>query len=177
MILCCVDDSKFHGILIHHIHNLLQQKEQLIESEKDWILQESLNNKNLMQGRTLSIALSRRVHRAVVHILAEILSAIDRNYNLNLIEPDSSETICQLWLSIFANSQIVRLKYENFVKGNDSLPGIGARKASHDYEAKFPFSWLVHDIFVGIWEQIKFSGGNTSIYCIFFTELTLFSFI
>jgi len=161
---CFVDYSKFYGILVHHIHILLEQKEHLFESEKDWILQESLNNKNLIQGRTLSIALSRRVHRAVVHVFAEIISAVDRNYNLNLIDPDiCNETICQLWLSIFSNPHIIQLKYENFVKGSDSLPGIGARKASHDYEAKFPFSWLVYNLFVGIWEHVKFSGGKTII--------------
>ena len=147
--------------MINHIYALLRDKEKIFENEKDWILQESLSNKNLLLGGTLSNALSRRVHGAVVQVFAEIIASIDRNCNLSLIDPENCDlALSQLWLSIFSNSHVMQFKFTDFVKGKDYLPGIGARKSGQDFECKFPFSWLVYEVFIGLWNKVKSSGGE-----------------
>ncbi len=166
------DESKFHGIIIKYIYVLLREKEELIESEKDWIAQESLNNKSLIEGGTLSNVLSRRIDGAVTKIFAEIISIIDRNCNLSLIDPKKCDaTTTKLWLAFFENSQIMQFKFANFINKDISVPGIGARKSCHDFEAKFPYSWLVYDMFMGLWSKVKTSGNFILQFdCIFFSS-------
>ena len=142
------DYSQFHGILVQYIYSLLQEKEKACESEKNWIEQESLSNKSLLLGGTLSNVLSRRVYSVIVQMFAQIIMTIDRNCNLNLIIPNKEgDCISQLWLSFFKNPQVMQLKYTDLVKKEEYLPGVGARLSSHDIKASFPFSWLVYDSF------------------------------
>ena len=152
--------SQFHEILIQYIYTLLQEKEELFESEKNWIVEESLNTKNLLLGGTLCNVLSRKVNKAIVQVFAEIIFTIDRNCNLNLVNPnDKDDTVSQLWLSIFRNSQIMQFKYANFVRKGDFLPGIGARKSGLDFKGNFPFSWLVYELYSGLLSKV-YAKGN-----------------
>ena len=161
------DLSQFHEILIQYIYILLQEKEELFESEKNWIVEESLNTKNLLLGGTLCNVLSRKVNKAIVQVFAEIIFTIDRNCNLNLVNPNYMDdtvpqfrfTVSQLWLSIFRNSQIMQFKYANFVRKGDFLPGIGARKSGLDFKGKFPFSWLVYELYSGLLSKV-YAKGN-----------------
>jgi len=147
--------------LIQYIYTLLQEKEQLFESEKSWVLQESLNTKNLLLGGTLCNVLSRRVNEAIVQVFAEVIVKIDRNCNLNLVRPDTVDIyVSQLWLCIFRNKDIMQFKYTNFVRKEDFLPGIGARKSGPDFEGEFPFSWLVYELFAGLLSKVECTKGN-----------------
>jgi len=147
--------------LIQYIYSLLQEKEQICESEKNWIEQESLSNKNLLLGGTLSNVLSRRVYGAIVQVFAQIIATIDLNYNLNLINPSNEDDfVSQLWLSFFKNPQVMQLKYTELVKKEDYFPGIGARISDHIIKATFPFSWLVYELFAELlWSTITTHSG------------------
>lgn len=158
---CYADDTQFHGILIKHIHNLLEEREEVFENEKNWVVEESMNNRSLLHGGTLCNALSRRVDRVIIQIFAEILTVIDKNLNLDLIDSSNDNTpLCQLWLSMFSNSQIMQFKFTDFVIGRDHLPGVGARKAGSDFKCKLPFSWLIYESVHGLWDKLKGSAGK-----------------
>ncbi len=152
-----IDTIRFHSVLIEHIHSLLQERESIF-NEEDWIIQESMSSKNLLVGGTLSNALCRKLDQAVIHILAEIISIVDRNCNLSLID-SGNEIISKIWLQLFANSELMQFNFTDFVKRNDRLPGIGARKFGSDYECQFPFSWLVYEVFQGLWNNVRNSDG------------------
>ena len=155
------DESQFHGVLIKHIYTLIQEREELYKNEKNWIVEESMSSKNLLLGGTLTNALCRKADRVVVQILAEIIAVVDRNCNLNLIDPgDENTPISQFWLKMFLNFQIMQFKFTDFVKKDDPLPGTGARKFGSDYQCKFPFSWFIYDIFHGLWNNVKSAVGK-----------------
>ena len=103
-------------------------------------------------------------------IFAEILSVIDKNYNLNLIhgEPDQFSLIARLWLGIFANNQICRFSYSDIVtKGQQQkehdrvrVPGIGKLLASSEYKCRFPFSWIIRDVINSQWNAAAALAGK-----------------
>ena len=120
-----------------------------------WILRESMNSKNLLQGGTFSNALSRKVDRLIVQVLAEILSVIDRNCNLDLIDPRNENSPLSLfWCSMFSKLQDLQLQWLDFVGEDDHLPGSGARRRTEDYKCQLPFSWLIFEVIEKLWEHI-----------------------
>ena len=136
------------------------------ENEKDWVIDESMNKKNLLHGETLCNALSRRVDKVVVLIFAEIITVIDRNFNLNLIDSSNLNTpLSQFWLSMFSNPLIMQFKYTDFVNVRDHFPGAGARKAASDFMCKLPFSWLIYEAVHSLWDKVNSSTGKISCKC------------
>ena len=155
-----IDDTQFHGVLIKHIHNLLQEREEEFGDEKNWVVKESMDNKNLLHGGTLCNTLSRKVDQVLVHIFAEILTVIDQNFNLNLMDSSNTNTpLSQFWLRMFSNSRIMQFKFTHFVDGRDHLPGIGARKAGSEFMCKLPFSWIIYQTVHSLWDKVKGSAG------------------
>jgi len=138
---------------------------------KDWAYLESVDSKKLRQGGTFRNCLSRKFDEVIVPIFAEILSSIDKNYNLSLIhhvKDDQSSLIAQLWLGIFANKQVCRFSYDDIVAKNQrqpqnyrgKVPGIGTLLASPDYICKFPFSWLIKDAIDSQWNNATASASE-----------------
>ena len=138
---------------------------------KDWALSVSMQSKKLRQGGTFRNCLSRKFDEIVVPIFAEILSVIDKNFNLNLIynAPDQSSLIARLWLDIFADKKICCFNYNDMVAKDQKqqlnyrsrVPGIGALLASPRYVCKFPFSWLVKDAIDSQWDNASALAGKT----------------
>ena len=157
---------KFHHILIERISHVLQERDSDMPNSKNWAFLESMESKKLGTFRN---CLSRKFDGIIVQIFAEILSIIDKNYNLNLIyDHDQSSLIAQLWLGIFANKQIYRFSYNDVVAKTQQqqhnyrsrVPGIGALLASPEYVCKFPFSWLVKDVIDSQWDNATALAGK-----------------
>ena len=124
-----------------------------------------MSSKNLLLGGTLTNALCRRADEVVVQILAENIAVLDRNCNLNLIDPTNQNTpVSKFWLKMFSNFQIMQFKFTDYVNRDDPLPGTGARKFGSDYECEFPFSWFVYERFHGLWYNAKSEVGKFSYY-------------
>ena len=54
----------------------------------------------------------------------------------------------------------MEFKFSDFVKKEDYLPGIGARKSKEDFGGRFPFSWILYEIITGLLEKVKISRGK-----------------
>lgn len=139
----------------------------------NWAFLESMQSKRLRQGGTFRNCLSRKFDEVIVPIFAEILSTIDKNYNLSLIHDtlDQSSVIAKLWLGIFANKQICHFSYNDMVAKDQQqqhnyrsrVPGIGTLLASPDYMGKFPFSWLVKDTIDSQWDNATALAGKINV--------------
>ena len=150
---------------------MLQERDSDMPDPKNWAFLESMQSKKLRQSGTFRNCLSRKFDEVIVPIFAEILSIIDKNYNLNLIhdELDQSSLIAQLWLGIFANKQICRFSYNDIIAKSQQpqqynyrsrVPGIGALLASPEYACRFPFSWLIKDIINSQWDNATALAGK-----------------
>ena len=167
-----IGERRFHDILIEHISNVLQERDSCMPDSKDWALFVSMQSKKLQQGVTFRNCLSREFDEIIVPIFAEILSVIDKNFNLNLIyNVDRSSLIARLWLGIFADKKICHFNYSDMVAKDQQqqhnyrsrVPGIGALLASPRYVCKFPFSWLIKDAVDSQWDNASALAGKIKI--------------
>ena len=169
-----IGERRFHDILIEHISNVLQERDSCMSDSKNWALFVSMQSKKLRLGGTFRNCLSRKFDEIIVPIFAEILSVIDKNFNLNLIyNVDQSSLIARLWLGIFAGKKICHFNYNDMVTKDQQqqqqynyrsrVPGIGALLASPRYVCKFPFSWLIKDAVDSQWDNASALAGKIKI--------------
>ena len=155
-----LDATQFHGVLINHISKVLQERDQIREDEKEWVVKEAMNPKSLQHGGTFRNALSRKVDDVIVPVFSEILASIDQNYNLDLIDPKrDNPAISQFWLSMFRECGVMQFNYSDMITPREQVPGVGGRKAGEDYKCELPFSWLIHEAVDSQWDNAKSSAG------------------
>ena len=157
------DTTQFHGVLIQHIFNILQQRDDVRLDEKQWVVKEAMNPKSLQHGGTFRNVLSRKVDEVVIPIFSEIISIIDQNYNLNLIDPKKENTpLSQFWLQIFSDAQLMQFNYTDMVAPREQIPGLGGRKSGEDFMSELPFSWLVFEAVNSQWDNARSAAGMES---------------
>ena len=165
-------------MLVQHIYEVLQERDQVREDEKEWVIREAMDVKNLQHGGTFSNALSRKVDSVVTPIFSEIIASIDQNYNLNLIDPENQDSpLSQFWLNMFRNSSIMQINYTDMVTPREQIPGVGGRKARDDFKCELPFSWLIFEVVNSQWDNATSIAGNISIeFLLLLLQLTMYSF-
>ena len=147
-------------MLVKHIYEVLRERDKF---ENDWIINEAMNPRNLQHGGTFSNALSRKVDRVVTPIFSEIIASIDRNFNLNLIDPtNESSPLSRFLLRMFHDPAIMQFIYSDMVAPREHIPGVGGRKAGEDFKCELPFSWLIYEAVSSQWDNAKSEEGIIS---------------
>lgn len=138
---------------------MLQQRDDVREDEKQWVIKEAMNPKSLHHGGTFRNVLSRKVDDVVIPIFSEILASVDRNYNLNLIDPKKGNpSLSQFWLKMFIDSQIMPFNYLDMVTPREQVPGLGGRKSGEDFVCELPFSWIIFETVNSHWDNAAMSS-------------------
>ena len=150
-------------MLVDHIYKVLQERDQTWVNENEWVVKEAMNPKSLQHGGTFRNALSRKVDEVIIPIFSEIVASIDRNYNLDLIDPKNcNPVLSQFWLNMFQECGVMQFDYADMITPREQVPGVGGRKAGEDYKCELPFSWLIHEAVVNQWDNAMSSAGKTS---------------
>lgn len=81
-------------------------------------------------------------------LLAEIISKIDTNQNLDLIDESEESWKRRLWLEILncpeaTNSTQSRLDFRHGSEVSSEFVVLGTRSDNRMFSAKFPFSWII----------------------------------
>jgi hypothetical protein len=140
---------------------VLLQRDDVREDEKEWVVREAMDPKSLQHGGTFRNALSRKVDKVISPIFSEIISTIDQNYNLNLIDPKRENTpLAKFWLRIFEDREIMQFNYTDMVAPREQIPGLGARKSGEDFACDLPFSWLVFEAINSQWANAKSAASG-----------------
>ena len=157
------DPQSFHGILVMHIYRLLQER----ESDKpdlglgNWVLGEALNSSNLEVGGTFRNVLARKIDEVVIPIFAKIIASIDRNYNLDHINPKAGETpLVWFWLAMFRDPQVQQLQYSEVTLGG-RVAALGGRMLDRDFRCELPFFWLIKDAVDSQWDSARNKAGTS----------------
>jgi len=150
---------------VRHIHRLVSERDQIREDEKHWVLHEALNTRKLQNGGTFQNVLTRKLDEVLIPIFSEIIALVDRNYNLDHLNPkNKNSSLSQFWLTMFRNSAIVQLRYEDMATRcghREQVPGAGGRMAEEDFKCQLPFSWLVKEAVDAHWHSAKSTAtGN-----------------
>ena len=153
---------------MRHIHQLLKERNQVREDDKNWVLNEALSARKLQNGGTFQNVLARKLDDVIVPIFSEIIALLDHNYNLNHLNiKEENSPLNQFWLAMFRNPAIMQLHYEDMVTKQggghrEQVPGAGGRMAEEDFKCQLPFSWLVKEAVDTQWHSAKCTVGGTS---------------
>ena len=146
--------NSFYAILVSHIHRMLREREENFP-DTDWVLDEAMDIHNLQTGGTFKNVLTRKLDKVVVPCFSEIIAFLDRNCNLNLLQPVCPITpLSQFWLKIFSSQRAVQaLSFADMV---------GIQKVAmkdEEFVCEFPFSWLVKELMDSQWDTAQNTGG------------------
>ena len=142
-----------------HIYRLLQEREVDKPYLANWVLDEALNASNLEVGGTFRNVLARKIDEVVIPVFAKVIASIDRNYNLDHIDPNAGDTpLVQFWLAMFRDPQVQQLRYSEMVQGG-KVAGLGGRMLDQDFKCKLPFFWLIKDAVDSQWDSAKNKKG------------------
>ena len=112
---------------------------------------------HLQTGGTFTNVLTRQLDAVIVPCFSEIIAFLDRNCNLNLLQPVQPLTpLSQFWLNICA-SQRARdaLRFIDMV-GTQKVP-----MKDEEFACEFPFSWLVIELLDSQWDNAQSTGGRS----------------
>ncbi len=159
------DERSFHGAVVKHILHILQRHEHVQTGHTQWVLDEALNPKHLQFGGTFTNVLVRKIEETLIPILAEIIAAVDFNYNLNLlrIQPVQEELhsrIHSLWISMFRDV----CQFDVGAHQGDQVPGVGGHFSEIVFRCKLPFSWIIKDKVENEWSYAQSSAGKKCVW-------------
>uniref|UniRef100_A0A674BCY9 RING-type E3 ubiquitin transferase n=1 Tax=Salmo trutta TaxID=8032 RepID=A0A674BCY9_SALTR len=145
------DEEKRAGflrILKRRLHSSLETREKNTNLTKNWVISEASNIDALHEGGTFRQTLWKRVQAVVIPLLAQLVSVIDRDGNLDLLlDTNSEEPIKRLWLDIFADDKLldVPFPYSSTFLVQNNIP------IDKNISCIMPFSWRIRDYLDELW--------------------------
>ncbi|KAM6957229.1 E3 ubiquitin-protein ligase rnf213-alpha-like [Aplochiton taeniatus] len=148
--------AEFLRTVKRRLHSLLVacDGKTLSALKNNWVIKEASNIDALQEGGTFRHTLWKRVQAVVVPFLAQLVSVIDRDHNLDiLLDTNSGEPVKTLWLDIFGNDKL--LTVPNMTKDNNAesrtilVPSFLPLDKS--VSCSMPFSWKIKDFLEELW--------------------------
>ena len=140
------------------MYKLLEERGDILVSEKKWMLHEALDAKKLQSGGTFRNVIAKKLDEAIIPILSGIIARIDRSYNLDLIHQQDTP-VAHFWLTMFGNTEIMGFHYEEVVS-KEQVAGIGGRMTEKDFKCQLPFSWIIKETFDNHLDHAKSTAGD-----------------
>lgn len=161
IILFGIEESSFLGILVKHIHKVLEERDQIWDQDENWVLKEAMDPRKLQNGGTFRNVLARKIDHVLIPIFAEIIACIDRNYNLDLMDSRNENSPLSLfWLAMFGSPEIMQFSYKEMTVARKQIPGVGGRRSEDDFKCQLPFFWLIKRAIDAQWDNVKSTSGN-----------------
>ncbi|TRY96584.1 hypothetical protein DNTS_014460 [Danionella cerebrum] len=100
----------FQEVLLRRLVHALVSMEEMIPNANDWVYKVAKNHVALHECGTLRNTLWRYLQNFLTPVLVQMLEAIDRDSNLNLLSGEGcSDGLVQFWLDIFGDQQLLDL--------------------------------------------------------------------
>ncbi|XP_029582376.1 E3 ubiquitin-protein ligase rnf213-alpha isoform X4 [Salmo trutta] len=164
ILLTLLDDSEdlkatFLTTLRSRLHSLLENRERNIPSPKYWVLTEASNINALQEGGTFTQTLWKRIQAVVTPLLAQLVSVIDRDCNLDLLlDSNSGEEVRNLWLKIFGSNEMLDIPNVDLNSESKTILVQSHVIAERTMCCTMPFSWRIRDILDELLIQTQQSG-------------------
>uniref|UniRef100_A0A8C9W293 Ring finger protein 213a n=1 Tax=Scleropages formosus TaxID=113540 RepID=A0A8C9W293_SCLFO len=158
-LLCDNDNLKatFLKITKKRLHSLLRMHDENTFLLKNWVFKEASNFDALQEGGTFRHTLWKRVQAVLIPFLAQLISVIDRDCNLDLLlDMNSGEAVKRLWLDIFTNEKLLIIPYTNVDSRYVHVETKTILVQRHVMSDKnmgcnMPFSWRIKDYLDELW--------------------------
>uniref|UniRef100_A0A672LBL4 RING-type E3 ubiquitin transferase n=1 Tax=Sinocyclocheilus grahami TaxID=75366 RepID=A0A672LBL4_SINGR len=153
ILLMLLDDNESLQALKKRLHSLLMAHDQNTISGKSWVSKEALNIDALQEGGTFRHALWRRVQAVVTPFLAQLVSIIDRDCNLDLLlDRNADESLRKLWLEIFGDVKLLNVPYTSLDNNSEKTILVQNYIAvDSNVGCTMPFSWRIKDHLEELW--------------------------
>lgn len=149
--------TRLHSLLVAHDDNTI--------SAKSWVSREALNVDALHEGGTFRHALWRRVQAVVTPFLAQLVSVVDRDCNLDLLlDRNSGEPLKKLWLEIFRDDKFLSVSPYTRTENNSATKTILVQNymsVDRNKGCTMPFSWRIKDYLEDLWKHALQQEGHT----------------
>ncbi|XP_078081837.1 E3 ubiquitin-protein ligase rnf213-beta [Mustelus asterias] len=155
--------ASFLAMMKQKLHSLLLKRDEESLNATEWMVREASNLEALQEGGTFRHTLWKRVQKVVTPFLAQIISIIDRDCNLNLLIDDSPAFVQKLWMDIFSDPNLLHVPYDR------STFSLQSEIVVHNYMKMdilpifntLPFSGRIKDFLDELWIQTQYMEGQT----------------
>lgn len=144
------DNVMFLDVLRMRVSQLLLEREESITTEPEsWLKREAAAPENVCNAGSFSNSVVQYLETKVTPILAYIISYIDSNCNLDLLN-SADKWIVDLWFGMFRNANITFMKYNEIkaIKDTREMLEFDMRTYRKDgllMKGRLPFSWLIKE--------------------------------
>ncbi|XP_029417237.1 E3 ubiquitin-protein ligase RNF213 isoform X2 [Nannospalax galili] len=144
------------------LHVLLKkQEENQVRSLKEWVTREAANQDALQEAGTFRHTLWKRVQGVVTPFLASMISYIDRDGNLELLDqPESPAWVRELWMFIFSDIKFLNIPLVmNNTRSKTEMSSILVQSHMNLFKNAcnaVPFSWRIRDFLEELWVQAQY---------------------
>ncbi|XP_007886821.2 LOW QUALITY PROTEIN: E3 ubiquitin-protein ligase rnf213-alpha [Callorhinchus milii] len=157
------DEECFLRMVKQRVKVQLQEREETSLYPREWMYNEALKLDALQEGGTFRHTLWKCIQNVVAPNLAQLISVLDRDYNLSLLDdPGVSHEIKKVWLNIFSDIQILKVSHQTGNMGpNTQEVRVDHRLRIGNVETHCaaPFSWLIKEYIDQLWVEFQFAEG------------------
>ncbi|XP_038571429.1 E3 ubiquitin-protein ligase rnf213-alpha-like isoform X2 [Micropterus salmoides] len=142
----------FASIVRKRLHLLLVDYEANIPNPKSWVLNVASNVSALQEGGTFLHTLWRKIQAVVTPLLANLVSVIDRDCNLDLLLNECDD-IRNLWFEIFGSKEMLHVPSVRVESNSNVLMVQSHIIGGATMCCLMPFSWWIKDFLDGLMIQ------------------------
>ncbi|KAF7667968.1 hypothetical protein LDENG_00038400 [Lucifuga dentata] len=175
--------GQFLQTVKRHLHSLLMTHDgnALMSIKSNWVIKEASNIDALQEGGTFRNTLWKRVQAVVIPFLAQLISVIDRDQNLDiLLDSNCGESVKRLWLDIFGNDKLLEVPYIRLDHNSETRTILVQNHIAlgRNIGCSMPFSWRIKDYLEELWvHALQHEGQTQSQFDEFFWKTPLGQYI
>ncbi|XP_006886389.1 PREDICTED: E3 ubiquitin-protein ligase RNF213 [Elephantulus edwardii] len=153
--------ASFLRVCKKHLYLLLKRQESSMFNAKEWVVREASNENALQEAGTFRHTIWKRVQNAVTPLLAQMISFIDRDGNLELLaNPDFPPWARDLWMFIFSDIKLLNiLPQMNDTRSRNEVAYVVVHNEMKCAVTSVPFSWRISDYLEELWAQAQYITG------------------
>ncbi|XP_072098497.1 E3 ubiquitin-protein ligase rnf213-alpha-like [Mobula birostris] len=150
--------ASFLTLMKQRLYSLLLKCDEMSFNASEWMVRVASNVEALQEGGTFRHTLWKRIQTVVTPLLAQIISVIDQDCNLDLLSDDTPVLVRNLWMNIFNDSNLLSIPY------NEDILNPQSEIVVHNYIKvnmlkignRLPFSWRIKDFLDELWVQAQY---------------------
>ena len=126
--------APFFEILMKKFDVLLKERDTSTHDVEMWAVNVALDAEQLQNNYTLVGAISYKLESVIAHILVYVITRVDHNENLSLLNPKWAG-VFHFWLRAFENADVLCLQYAESTMQQQPI-----QAETQGFRCKFPFS-------------------------------------
>ncbi|XP_077384207.1 E3 ubiquitin-protein ligase rnf213-alpha-like isoform X2 [Festucalex cinctus] len=160
-LLMLLSDGDFLQILKRRIYLMLASESNFSSATRDWVIKVASNIDALQEGGTFCHSLWKRIQAVVTPVLAQVLSVIDADQNLDILLRDCSPSVKRLWLHIFADDKLLEIPQPFLDSKTRTILVRNYLAQGRDFTFSMPFSGRIKDYLEELWVHALQNEGHT----------------